>query len=461
MTCRRRLRLALGTGLTLLAAAGSSAADEKVPRAPIPKPAPPPPPAPVPRAPPALQLEIEAPTPNQVIGAEDGKLMVSGRALAASARGGIFDVIAIVDTSSSTSSPAGADIDGDGFLGTSPFPLVGKLLSLPSTDRGDSVLAAEIAAVGTLLQQLDPAYTRVGVVAFAGDSRKDTPDAKVVAPLTSDYTQVEAALEWLKQRGPRGRTNIQEAVLTASRELVNGEGAVSPARKARKIALLMTDGYATLPDTSSRLRSARLAIRAAGLAAQSGIRIDTFAVGHSATNNPKVTAEVARVTRGEATTVVNPADLVAAFQEVRLVDIRGVQINNLTTRRPAEQVRVESDGWFGGIVGLVPGRNRIEIRAMASDGRRIIRVVDARLVAGADPQPMDPRLMARRTRMLQTRLDQTRQQTLELEAEKRERLRDELEREMNEKRSQHDRNIEIEGEREIEDGASSAAPSDD
>jgi hypothetical protein len=445
LCCRRVWALPCAAFALLLAAGGSSDAQEKPPRRPIPKPLA------------QLQLEIEAPAPDELIGAADGKLVVSGRALSASVRGGRFDVIVIIDTSSSAGAPSGADVDGDGKIGNSRIPGIGRLLALSSSDPGDSVLAAEIAAARILLDQLDPHSTRVGVVAFAGDSHAATPDARVAVPLSSDYAQVEAALDALLAAGPRGRTNIQAAVLLATRELTGDAGARSqPRPEARKVALLMTDGQATLPDTSSRRRCGRLAIEAAQQAAGLGIRIDTFAVGPDAADEPWVPRELASATSGVFTPVLQPGDLVAAFQDVRLADVTGIQISNLTTRRPAEQVRLDSDGWFTGIVGLTGGRNRIEIRAHASDGRRIIRVIDARLAAAGPPQELSPRLMARRTRMLETRLDQTRTQTLELEAERRDQLREELAEQMRAERRRKSRKVEIEGERSVP-----AAPADE
>jgi hypothetical protein len=64
--------------------------------------------------------------------------------------------------------------------------------------------------------------------------------------------------------------------------------------------------------------------------------------------------------------------------------------------------------------------------------------------------------MERRTRMLQTRLDQTRGHTLELEAERRDQLREELAEQMRAKRSEKSRKVEIEGERSVP-----AAPADE
>jgi hypothetical protein len=431
--CRRVLAV-LGGAALCQALAAPAGAQGGVPRRPVPKP-------------PVLRLEIEAPLPGEVVGAREQKLLVSGRALSSAVRGGNFEVIAIVDTSSSTSAPSGADVDGDGVVGRSRIPGLGPFLQLASSDPGDSVLAAEVAAARTLLGQLDPYSTRVGVVAFAGDGRDPTPDASVVAPLTDRYADVHAALDRLLEAGPRGRTNIYASVVLAARELLGGEGALSKPRPlARRVALLMSDGQPTLPVASSRRECARMAVEAARQAGELGIRIDTFAIGAEAADGPYVTREIASATSGVFTAVREPGDLVAAFQDIRLADITGLEIRNLTTRHPAEQVRLDSDGWFAGIVGLARGRNRIEIRAYASDGRRIIRVVDAQRLEGGKPQKLSPQLEARRTRMLERRLDHTRSRTLELEAQKADRQREALAAEMRAKRSRRTRELEIEAE---------------
>jgi len=429
---------AASAALIAFFAAPASRAADKLPPLPVPKP-------PIqPRV--QLELEIEAPSPNELIGAEDGKLVVAGRALSSVLRGGQIDVMVVIDTSASTAAPAGADVDGDGELGHSRVPGIGRLLALPSSDPGDSILAAEVAAARTLLDQLDPRSTRVGVVAFAGDSQPATPDARVVAPLTADFDWVDASLGGLLEAGPHGKTNIQAAILRAVRELNGAAGSQSvPRPYARKIALLMTDGQPTLPDATSRRKCGRLAIDAALAAAHDGIRIDTFAVGPGAADEPWVMRELAATTEGVFTPVLAPGELVAAFRDVQLSDVTAVQIRNLTTRQPAEQVRLDSDGWFTGIVALAQGRNQIEVRAIDSEGRRLIRVIDARLVPGAQAQALSPRLLERRTRLLETRLDHTRSQTLELEVERGEQLRDTLADRIK-KHKEQERRVDIEGE---------------
>ena len=152
-----------------------------------------------------LMLELEAPVHGSVIGDPQGLAFVSGKALALFGEYQTFDIIFVVDTSQSTSEPSGSDIDGDGKVGQKRGGAIGgifgRVLPIPTSDRGDSVLAAEVQAVRTLLGQLDPRTTRVGVVTFAGDQDPITNDAFTEAALTAEYGDVEKALRGILRRG--------------------------------------------------------------------------------------------------------------------------------------------------------------------------------------------------------------------------------------------------------------------
>ena len=87
------------------------------------------------------------------------------------------------------SDPAGVEVNGNGVVGEHRFGPFGI------TDPGDSILAAEVAAVQTLLDQLDPRTTRVGVVTFGGDSSPFTADAETRVPLTTSYERVRRGLD--------------------------------------------------------------------------------------------------------------------------------------------------------------------------------------------------------------------------------------------------------------------------
>src|SRR5262245_30692828 len=100
-----------------------------------------------------LRLLIDAPQPEARIADAEGRVFVSGRALARAGPSGELDVMLVVDTSKSTAAPCGADVDGDGRvgreMGARKLPLIGQLLDLKSDDPGDSILAAEVSAGGT------------------------------------------------------------------------------------------------------------------------------------------------------------------------------------------------------------------------------------------------------------------------------------------------------------------------
>jgi len=388
-----------------------------------------------------LRLAVDYPPQQAVVGSEDGRVFVSGRALSAAGTAGRYDVIVVIDTSFSTMAPSGADVDGDGKRGRRLIPFLSWLLPIGNSDEDDSVLAAEIEAARTLLDQLDPQTTRVGVVAFAGDARTRSRDAHTRVPLTSNYAKVRRGLDRLQAEGPHGRTNIYDAVSLAATELSGSLDAISDAREdSRKLVLFMTDGHPTLPIPHAPSQNARLAIGAAHHAATLGVRIDTFAIGKSATDQPRVTVEMAAVTDGVFTPVRDPKDLIAVFQDIDLARLSDLQVRNATTGQPAEHVIVESDGTFSALVELRDGTNTLEVAARASDGTRDRVRVEVRRLPGRRGPLMSARLQERRTRLLENRLADLQERNLEMETERREQLRRELALEIESARSEAKRN---------------------
>src|SRR6185503_2179418 len=108
-----------------------------------------------------------------------------------------FDILFVIDQSESTSDASGADVDGNGERDRGACRAGPRIFSLFSalgrSCRGpnDSIFAAELAAVRTLLGQLDPRTTQVGLVSFSGDGNPLSPDAAVITPLTLEYKRVE------------------------------------------------------------------------------------------------------------------------------------------------------------------------------------------------------------------------------------------------------------------------------
>jgi hypothetical protein len=311
---------------------------------------------------------------------------IDGSALAESAGPERFDVMLVIDVSDSTKAASGADIDGDGVVGVDPH---NELLppgafdpQIRSTDPGDTILQAQIAAARALLAGLDPRRVRVGLVSFGGEvspqtgERKqvDQQDAWLELPLGEDYAALERGLTAILARGPHGATNFAAGIRLGIVELAGLSGAQSmPRADARKVMLFLTDGLPTLPVGKGSVQDPgdeEAALRAAQLAHQAGITINTYALGPAALQYPRVVTEMARMTLGTYTPVHSPGDIVTLLQGVTFADVEDVVLTNLTTGEFSSDVRLAPDGSFTGFVPVREGRNRVRVSALASDGTR-------------------------------------------------------------------------------------------
>jgi hypothetical protein len=219
-----------------------------------------------------VQLQVEFPQDGAQISDSVCGAFISGRAIAH--HGGLrrFDVVLVIDTSRSTVDPTGADINGNGIIGRPRLGKIGSIFDVGSTDPGDSILAAEVAAARQLLRGLDPRGTRVAVVRFAGEppgsgggvfSRPPKRPAVTLEPLGSDYSRVEMALGNILLGEPAGSTHIAAGVDQATIELLGLRGTArrscssSPTGSRR-----CPTGRASRPTTcapSSARRTARIA----------------------------------------------------------------------------------------------------------------------------------------------------------------------------------------------------------
>jgi len=396
--------------------------------------------------PPELMLEIDAPASGAVIGDPMGAAFVSGRALALFGEYQTFDLVFVIDTSDSTSAPSGADVDGDGVIGERRgakfLSILARVLPLPNSDKGDSILAAEVAGVRVLLEQLDPRTTRVGLLAFAGDSDALTPDAYTEVPLTTDYGKLEHGLDAIFRRGPKGRTDMVSDVSLATIELLGSQSAYSTKREgAKRVIMFLTDGQPTLPLENSQLENAKMAIQQAVRAAKLNVRIDTFAIGEDALSEPVVVVEMARVTNGVFTPVRNPKDVRAIFEEVSFSEIELLEVRNKTTGALASQLISNADGSFSALLEMKEGENIIEAYARSTDGTAGRHEIRVRFLAGAEPQVLSPRMVAQRNRLLENRLLELQRRRVDIQTEADEEIR-------------HDLKVEIEKEREQAKAAS-------
>lgn len=222
------------------------------------------------------------------------------------------DVVIAIDRSTSTREPTGLDLDADG--------LVGEFRQSEYTDRGDSLLAAELAAVQRLVGVARLGGMRFAIVSYSGmddfpldDSvtqRVDRRDARLEAELTDDPAALEAAVVRVGQRGSDGASSFAPAMRLALRSLSTREDSQEGERRAR--VLLLADSptpvrYAPMQrlarDDARMEVEARRAIR-------SGVSFHSFGLGPaSAAAEPHALAQIAGATGGTYRAVPDPRDL--------------------------------------------------------------------------------------------------------------------------------------------------------
>ena len=278
-------------------------------------------------------------------------LRVTGRTRGAEAAApAAVDVMLVIDTSGSTQNSAGG---------------------------GLTILQAELDAARAFLAASDPSTTRVGVVTFAGAyemlttmARSGSVNAWVDQPLTEDYAAVRAALTRIGQRGSSGGTDMAAGLRLAIRELLVLAGARSQARgEARKVALLLSDGFPTLPFgsvASMEPGDLEVTLSAARLAAKGGIVVHSFCLGPEALSAPVACREAARLTGGSYSPIERPADIVSVLPRTPVGRVELVAVRNATTGQFARSVSVGADGSFSAEVELAPGANQLVVELTGS-----------------------------------------------------------------------------------------------
>jgi hypothetical protein len=331
-----------------------------------------------------VEVRIESPLPGTTVQNDVHLAPVRGHARAGDDEWRSFDVMLVIDVSYSTRNPSGIDVDEDGELGFNPANELVAPGTYPEdlvcTDPDDTILAAEVHAARTLLEELDPQHTRVGVIAFSGESdpktgrrlRRDQRDAWVETPLTDDFSAVRAALGRIRAAGPQHATNFAAAIRLSVTELVGLSGAQSaPRSEAKHVVLFLTDGEPSFPYGRASIsdpEDTEAAISAARLAHKAGVMINTYALGKQALSKPVAATEMARLTVGIYTPVRNPGDIVHFLQGISFANVDDVVITNLTLREVSYDVSLSPDGSFSGFVPVRPGANEIQVTALASDG---------------------------------------------------------------------------------------------
>jgi Mg-chelatase subunit ChlD len=376
-----------------------------------------------------IHLEIEFPSDGAVVSDSACGTFVAGRAMALDDRSKRFDVALVLDTSGSTAEPTGADVNGNGVIGTRQRGRISSLFG-GSTDEGDSVMAAEVAAARQILRDFDPRTTRVAVITFAGgDSEKETgPPAMTRQPLTNEYARVEHALSFILRTDPHGQTHISGAVDHATTELLGLFGSRSEKIvDSEKLVFFFTDGQPTLPYGPLAQSDNTRAVRRSALRAnKAGIRIHSFAIGPEALAGPIASVELADMTGGSFIPVRHPGELSAVVDALNFANLEDVILRSETTGDPAEPFRVTADGSWGGFVKMVPGSNTVQISARSTDGIEAAEVLHIVHEPAAQPLSIPEDLGVRHNRLLEDCLRNLKQLRVVAEKEQAEKVRKEL-----------------------------------
>ncbi len=223
------------------------------------------------------------------------------------------DVAIAIDRSTSTRHPTGWDLDGDG--------VVGEFRRSEYTDRGDSMLAAQLAAVQRLIDVARLGGMRFAIVSYSG--RDDFPledsvtqhvdrrDARLEAELTDDLAALEAAVARIGQRGSDGTSSFAPAMRLALRSLDARNDSRESARRRR--VLFLSDSPTPMrfapmeriaTDDPRMETEARRAIR-------HEVSFHSFGLGEAAdaARSPHVLAQIAGATGGTYRAVPDPRNL--------------------------------------------------------------------------------------------------------------------------------------------------------
>jgi hypothetical protein len=354
----------------------------------------------------AARLDVLQPAPGAELSTDLAWLEVKGHAGLWEAA--LQDIAIALDVSNSTLDASGVDVDGDGRVGRTQSSLTFSRDPLSaSSDRGDSIVRAEIAAARALVAELDASTTRVALVLF-------TATAKVATPLGPPSAVGDALSRQRVRYDPTG-TSFAAALDVAFQALIAGS---DPARRSQRTILILSDGEPTVPD-DFRARSEALA--AAERLAELGVRVHSFALGEKAREKSDTLRELTERTGGRFA-LAEDLGRVSFLRDVRLTGLDGVTIRNGRSGELARGVRVRPDGSFDGFVRLLPGENPLEISALVED--RDPLVVE-RSVLRVAPSQDDASAASRAAELLRDLRGRTQEISLqaELEARRAERSR--------------------------------------
>jgi hypothetical protein len=329
-----------------------------------------------------LGLLLDSPAPGKLVRLSAPVVEVSGRAAAELYAS---DIVIVIDLSNSALLASGADVDGDGVLGTTKRWARdgggrGQAHRRWTTDPDDTIIRSELLAARLLVSGLGARKNRIGVLTYTGIPR-------VRAPIGSPDAALEA-VERIRIVEDWSGTNIALALQRAARMFDETPPLPGPLRP-RNI-LLFSDGEPTVP--YSGYMAARRAIEKTRELAERKIRVCTFAFGEDA--DMEFLSDLARLTLCRLIPFEAPQDLLID-RISKPFELRQLTIVNLTTGQPARAVRILPDGGFDGFAMLVPGKNHLRVSATLTNGRHATAVRTVRYEPAETESEQDRRNAAR------------------------------------------------------------------
>ena len=289
------------------------------------------------------------------------------------------DVAIVIDLSASTRLRSGVDVNENGVVGKASPEIREDYWGAASPellcdDPGDTIAAAEIAAVRRLLKLLNPERTRVALIAF-GDR------AELMAPLDATRAAGDRRARRARQ-APRlvRRHELRRRARRRARRAARRDERRDRAGRKRSI-LFLSDGYPTLPPPEPN--PGRAAIAAARAAGQKDVHIHSFALGPEAVRGRDVLDLVSRVSNGTLTEIERPGEVLFHLPAVELSDVAEVKLENETVAAsPGARSGCSPTAASTASCRSSTGRNLIRVTALGIGGgvqqRRSHRAVSSR-----------------------------------------------------------------------------------
>jgi hypothetical protein len=320
-----------------------------------------------------LAIELDRPVSGQQIRGPDPRIQVSGRL--GTLPFFASDVVILIDHSTLAMLASGIDVDKDGVVGrnrssvTQWDPLAPRA-PLWTTDSGDTNHALQLRIARALMPRLVARQNRVGLASLTfrawtgGTSIVRLAERPAVSVPVGAHGAVLAALEDFPAAQDRRWTDLTRLLERGAELLEDATPGTEPAR-ARAI-LLLSLGVPSAPD--GIYWSPREAVEHSRELAERGIEVWAIPL------NTADSAFLDELTRGSGGKMLPLDRLDAQFGGPVPSDLRPreLEIENITKRAQATNLRVFSDGRFDAMVPLEPGANTLEIRAVLADGHREI-----------------------------------------------------------------------------------------